>query len=103
LGGGQHRFSALALEPLNEGQTRELVSSLAKQLPMATREQIVERSGGNPFFVIELTRTLAARDLAGETSETTSEALPVTVQEALQERLDLLSTRERVVCCRQLR
>jgi class 3 adenylate cyclase len=96
-GGGQHRFSALALEPLNEGQTRELVSSLAKQLPLATREQIVERSGGNPFFVIELTRTLAARDLAGETSESTSEALPVTVQEALQERLDLLSTRERIV------
>jgi predicted ATPase len=47
--------------------------------------------------VIELARTLAVRDLAGATAVTTSDALPVTAQEALQERLDLLSAREREV------
>jgi class 3 adenylate cyclase len=94
-GGGRRSFTALALEPLSEAQTRTLVSKLAKKLPEATREQIVERSGGNPFFVIELTRALAERTLARQTA--TPEALPDTVHEAVQERLDLLSARERAV------
>jgi class 3 adenylate cyclase/tetratricopeptide (TPR) repeat protein len=94
-GGGRRSFTALALEPLREEQTRTLVGKLAKKLPEAGREQIVERSGGNPFFVIELTRALAERTLAGQV--TTPEGLPDTVHEAVQERLDLLSTREREV------
>jgi class 3 adenylate cyclase len=94
-GGGRRSFTALALEPLREAQTRTLVGKLAKKLPEAAREQIVERSGGNPFFVIELTRALAERTLAGQA--TTPEGLPDTVHEAVQERLDLLSARERAV------
>jgi class 3 adenylate cyclase len=94
-GGGRRSFTALALEPLSDAQTRTLVGKLAKKLPEATREQIVERSGGNPFFVIELTRALAERDLAGQASAPA--ALPDTVREAVQERLDLLSAREREV------
>jgi class 3 adenylate cyclase len=94
-GGGRRNFTALALEPLSEAQTRTLVGKLAKKLPVVTREQIVERSGGNPFFVIELTRALAARVADPASAET--DALPDTVHEAVQERLDLLSTREREV------
>ena len=94
-GGGRRSFTALALEPLTEAQTRELVGKLAKRLPQTTRDQIVERSGGNPFFTIELARALADRGLGRQIAA--HDALPDTVQEAVQERLDLLSTRERAV------
>ena len=95
-GGGRRNFTALTLEPLSGAQTRILVQKITKRLPQATREQIVERSGGNPFFVIELARGYSERQLAS-VAGMDGEALPDTVQEALQERLDLLSERERSV------
>jgi hypothetical protein len=98
-GGGRRSFSTVVLKPLSSAQTRTLVNKLTKRLPEITRRQIVERSGGNPFFAIELTRALANRSLAEHvaTPGTPSAVLPDTVQEALQERLDLLSARERIV------
>jgi class 3 adenylate cyclase len=92
-GGGRRSFTALTLEPLNETQTRSLVRALAKKLPEAKREQIVERSGGNPFFAVELSRTAAAQ--RGRDAE--HEALPDTVHEAVLARLDQLALREKSV------
>jgi class 3 adenylate cyclase len=100
-GGGRRSFTALALEPLNETQTRSLVRALAKKLPESTREQIVERSGGNPFFALELTRTATTRrggDAAhGAEHDAEREALPDTVHEAVLARLDQLALREKRV------
>ncbi len=94
-GGGQSSFTALALLPLGARQMRELVAELAEGLSEATREQIVERAGGNPFFAIELTRALTERR-AEEPSDAPM-SLPDTVHEAVLARLDLLTPPERAV------
>jgi class 3 adenylate cyclase len=95
-GGGRRNFTALTLDPLNKAQAETLVGKLAKKMPTAIRAQIVERSGGNPFFIIELTRTMSQRGTpAGQDGSV--RLLPDTVQEAVQERLDMLSALERTV------
>jgi class 3 adenylate cyclase/tetratricopeptide (TPR) repeat protein len=92
-GGGRQNFTALALEPLSEAQTRELVEGLTAGLHEAIRERIVERSGGNPFFAIELVRGLAEHGMTGKAS--VADTLPDTVHAAVLARLDLLSPQER--------
>src|SRR5260221_36242 len=98
-GGGRRNFTSLALEPLSDAQTRELVERLTTTdggLQETIRERIVQRSGGNPFFAIELVRGLTERGLAAG-NVTTSEVLPDTVYEATLARLDLLPAAERAV------
>ena len=94
-GGGRRNFTALDLDPLTEAQTRELVERLTAGLHQGIREPIVERSGGNPFFAIELVRGLAERGLAQQAARIDN--LPDTVHAAVLARLDLLSPRERAV------
>ena len=57
-GGGRRSATQLLLEPLNAGQTRELVAALMPEghevLPA-----VVERSGGNPLFAEEMARRLS--------------------------------------------
>jgi class 3 adenylate cyclase/tetratricopeptide (TPR) repeat protein len=89
-GGGQQNFAALVLQPLSEAQTRELVEHVAAGLDQALREQLVERSGGNPFFALELVHGLAEKSATVGT-------LPDTVHAAVLARLDLLSSQERAV------
>jgi hypothetical protein len=94
-GGGQRNFTSLALEPLRDEQTRELVGHLTEGLHGAVRLRVAERSGGNPFFAIELARSVAERgvvDLAAS-----DDGLPDTVHEAVLERLDRLEPAERSV------
>ena len=88
-GGGRRNFTSLTLEPLTEQETRSLIGELVEGASEATRARIAERSGGNPYFAIELARGLRR--------EATLDSLPDTVQEAVQERLDALPTRERAV------
>jgi len=98
-GGGRRNFTSLALEPLSDAQTGELVERLTTTdggLHETIRERIVQRSGGNPFFAIELVRGLTERGLAAG-NVPTSEVLPDTVYEATLARLDLLPARERAV------
>src|SRR5262249_28954560 len=60
--GGRGNLTALALAPLSGVRTDELVTGLVADVPegvpAAIRERIVERSGGNPFFAIELVQAL---------------------------------------------
>jgi class 3 adenylate cyclase len=96
-GGGRRSFTALALEALTEAQTRQLIDPLVPEVASeAVRARIVERSGGNPFFAIELTHGLAERltDPADPASADPS-ALPDTVHEAVLARLDQLAEPER--------
>ena len=98
-GGGRRNFTSLALEPLSDALTGELVERLTTNdggLHETIRERIVQRSGGNPFFAIELVRGLTERGLAAG-NVITSEVLPDTVYEATLARLDLLPARERAV------
>ncbi len=93
-GGGRPNFTSLTLQPLTAVQTRDLVGRLAQDMPEVLREQIIERSGGNPFFALELIRGLSERGL---TNTNTSKSLPDTVHAAVLARLDLLTARERAV------
>jgi len=89
-GGGQENFTAVALQSLSEAQTRKLVEHVAAGLDQALRERVVERSGGNPFFALELVRGLAEKSA-------TADMLPDTVHAVVLARLDLLSPQERAV------
>jgi predicted ATPase len=57
-GGGKRNVSILGLDPLTERQTEEMVAQLlASDLPEPVQDALVERAGGNPFFVEELVAT----------------------------------------------
>ncbi len=94
-GGGQQNFTSLALQPLTPKQMRDFVSSIMKDLPLATRDQIVERAAGNPFFALELVRGLHDRGLTGK--KATLDQLPDTVHAAVLARIDQLTSVERTV------
>jgi class 3 adenylate cyclase len=100
-GGGMRNFTVLALDALGAAQTRQLVAWLAPEtVGEAVRARIVERSGGNPFFAIELSRGLAERlgdGANGDGADAGPDLLPETVHEAVLARLDLLSGAEREV------
>jgi hypothetical protein len=49
-GGGQENFTAVALQPLSEVQTRKLVEHVAAGLDQALRERVVDRSGARGYL-----------------------------------------------------
>lgn len=55
-----HRYAMISLEPLDEGQSRQLVSNLLhiEDLPETVRELILRKAEGNPFYVEEVIRSL---------------------------------------------
>jgi class 3 adenylate cyclase/tetratricopeptide (TPR) repeat protein len=91
-GGGRRNATTIALEPLTEPETRELVAALMPSTGNGAGDvipQVAERSGGNPLFAEEMVNRL----LEEETAE--AEALPSTVQSLLAARLDSLDRLER--------
>ncbi|MGH2494588.1 MAG: ATP-binding protein [Ktedonobacteraceae bacterium] len=94
-GGGRQNFTALALQPLSTKLTQDLIKQLTADFPEDVRGKIVERSGGNPFFALELVRGLNERGISGENA--TLDVLPDTVHAAVLARLDLLSKYERTI------
>ena len=99
-----HRFREVELRPLPPDASRTLVGGTADgELPPSVADVLVERAGGNPFFLEEAFRDLVERgalrrnngswELAVGPEELT---VPAVVQGALQARLDRLdpSTRE---------
>lgn len=97
-GGGRRNVSLIGLEPLTGQQTAQLVGELlAARLPIDVCEALVERAGGNPFFVEELVETLIDRGLLERSngSWTAHELpegfeIPDSVQAVLAARIDLL-------------
>ena len=94
-GGGRQNFTALALQPLSSKLTQDLIKQLTASFPETVRGKIVERSGGNPFFALELVRGLNERGVSGESAAL--DMLPDTVYAAVLARLDLLSKYERTI------
>jgi class 3 adenylate cyclase/tetratricopeptide (TPR) repeat protein len=93
-------YRGLVLEPLDRGDTRELLRDLAGQDPSldGLEEPIHARAGGNPFFVEEIVRELVeAGHFEGERGayrliRPIEEAgVPATVQAVLSARIDRLS------------
>jgi predicted ATPase len=60
MDGYHHRYTEITVQPLSEAQTDELVNRLLTiaELPEALRARIRERTGGNPFFIEEVIRSL---------------------------------------------
>ena len=94
-GGGRKNFIMLNLEPLSTTQTRELVGRLLTTLPPEMCKRIAERSGGNPFFAIELVRAMVEQGVNGNGAEL--DILPDTVHAAVLARLDRLSPQQRSI------
>ncbi|MEE9217086.1 MAG: adenylate/guanylate cyclase domain-containing protein, partial [Anaerolineales bacterium] len=99
-----HRYLHLALVPLDESSSRQLVGNLLAitDIPEPVGDLIQSRSEGNPFYVEELLRELIERGVLvqrGETWESTEEigevVVPQTLEKVVQARLDRLPPAER--------
>ncbi len=107
-GGGRRSFSSLPLDPLNSEETARLVSFVpgGDELPSGVRGQILERSGGNPFFLEEIVRHLINEGLLGwegdrwQAHRIDQVEIPDNVQAVILARLDLLTPDERRVAQR---
>ena len=100
-----HRYTELVLHPLSDADGNELVNRLLANpdLPDSLRANILEKSGGNPFFIEEVVRTLIdSRVLIAEevnggtkriwraTSASADFAIPDNLQSLLAARMDRL-------------
>ena len=103
-GGGRRTFSAVFLSPLGREEATELVARLldVDGLNDETREAILARAEGNPFFLEEILRQLIdERRIVREggrwkaTESLPTVELPDTVQGVLAARIDLLQPREK--------
>jgi class 3 adenylate cyclase len=103
-GGGRRSFSSVFLDPLEAEDTSRLVALLlaVEDLPAGLHARIVERAGGNPFFVEEILRHLIETGRITPTENgwlaepgLTTVAIPDTIQAVLAARIDLLEPDEK--------
>jgi class 3 adenylate cyclase/tetratricopeptide (TPR) repeat protein len=102
-----HRYTELVLHPLSDAESNELVNRLLADpdLPEDLRASILEKSGGNPFFIEEVVRTLidngvlvpeehevhgAAKRIWRATRASADFAIPDNLQSLLAARMDRL-------------
>ena len=94
-GGGRRSFTSIGLEPMTADETLRLVNVLTEGVPGAIAATIVERAGGNPFFLGELVRAYEDRRRAGAHDDEIQ--LPDTVHATVLARIDGLPATERAV------
>ena len=83
---------ALALHPLGELDAERLIDQVAGEpLDTAVRRLVMERTGGNPFFIEEVVRAIRTGGLAN---------VPATIQDVLEAALDRLEEAPRLVAQR---
>jgi class 3 adenylate cyclase/tetratricopeptide (TPR) repeat protein len=103
----RHLYSEIILQPLSKEESNELVNRLLEipEIPERLRNSILEKSGGNPFFIEEVVRTLMdngavqseERIVDGDsfrywvaTEEAAEFSIPDNLQSLLSARLDQL-------------
>jgi class 3 adenylate cyclase/tetratricopeptide (TPR) repeat protein len=91
-GGGRWNHSSLLLEPLSTKDASELLDLLVEGGALSTdlRALILERAGGNPFFLEEIVQRLLDEPASAEHLD-----IPDTVQGVLAARIDLLTPIEK--------
>jgi class 3 adenylate cyclase len=102
-GGGRRNAAMLWLEPLSSVEaSRMLEELLATPLPAALSEMVIERAGGNPFFVEELVAALIDQGVIERVNDCwvgrqfqSDLTIPDSVQAALAARIDLLGPTEK--------
>lgn len=92
-GGKRQDVVHMALQPLGEIETLELLDRMPVAIPDNVRRLVIERAGGNPFFALELIRGYVEHVQSGGAADIV--ALPDTVHAAVLARIDLLSRQER--------
>jgi class 3 adenylate cyclase/tetratricopeptide (TPR) repeat protein len=85
-GGGKVNAATVALAPLSDDETAQLMSALGAD----AESELVERCGGNPLYAEQFVRMLSERGDAGGT-------LPETVQGIIAARLDVLAPKEKAL------
>jgi predicted ATPase/class 3 adenylate cyclase len=101
-----HRLTNLNLPPLTGSQSREFIEQLigADALPPETRDLVLSKAEGNPYYIGELVRSLIAQGTLVRDSETgrwraaravESLDIPDSLQSLLLARIDRLSPAER--------
>jgi tetratricopeptide (TPR) repeat protein len=107
-----HRYTEISLRPLSDAESSELVDRLLAiaEIPVRLRASILEKSGGNPFFIEEVVRGLIdSRAVVSEertvdgashrywraASEAADIAIPDNLQALLASRLDRLEEETR--------
>lgn len=103
-----HRLTNVALPPLTDSQSQELINHLIgpRTLPQETSQLIIHSAGGNPYYILELIRTLIANGVLTReqdsdpwrvTRTVTTLDLPDSLQRLLLARIDRLSAQEGMV------
>ena len=97
-------FIELHLEPLGSRYSKTLINNMLKvsHFPRVIIDQIIERSGGNPFFIEEVVRSFideGAVIINNNSFEVTykmdSVSIPETINEVLMARIDRLEDKTR--------
>ncbi|MDQ1458805.1 MAG: hypothetical protein QOI08_289 [Actinomycetota bacterium] len=86
------RVHNMSLDRMSEGDATELVNALLDRSAVdgELRERIVERAGGNPLFLEELSQMVLEESTHAATLEPTVWSIPSTLQSSLLARLDRL-------------
>lgn len=103
-----HRATTLALAPLSVSQSGEFIDRLVgpEALPKKTRTLILDKAGGNPYYLEEFIHSLVEQEALVQDAQTgqwrvtravDSLRLPDTLQNLLLARIDRLSPDERPV------
>ena len=93
------KYTEIMIQPLDEKQTDTLITNLLniKGFPHKLKEQIIQRAGGNPYFIEEVVRSfidegaVVMKDTGFEvTDKLSSMSIPRTISEVLMARIDRL-------------
>jgi len=103
-GVSQRSFTTMALEPLSEGEMRELLGGLVPGLPGTTVNSIVARADGVPLYAVEIVRVLLAENRIAladgvyrPIGDLTTLAVPETLTALIASRLDGLEAGDRAL------
>ncbi len=91
---GRHNMMMVSLDPLDRDAATQMISELlSDDVSAGLRDEIIDRSGGNPFVLRELVALVGN----GVRTSLTSTELPSSVRGLVSARLDTLSDAERGV------
>ena len=98
------KYTEIMIQPLDEKQTETLITNLLniKGFPHKLKEQIIQRAGGNPYFIEEVIRSfidegaVVMKEGGFEvTDKLSTMSIPRTINEVLMARIDRLDQKTR--------
>jgi len=98
------RLTEILLQPLDERSSEALINNMLNitGLPHRIRQQIIERSGGNPFFIEEVVRSfidegavVRKNGVYEVTEKIDTVVIPQTINDVLMARIDRLEEKTR--------